>query len=159
MRFFVQLHLIPALLAAIVFFTTLPFIESAMRIYDKQQPAIEWHSANVVNKVVRPGEVLEIIYTLTVHKQCPSDLWAFIVAPDGTVPVRIPTIAGGYARPSDEPIQITVKIPVPRTADPGLAPLASGKHIYRATATRYCPDGVETDSSIPDAAFMLEVSG
>jgi hypothetical protein len=157
MKVFVQLHLVPALLAMLVFFTTLPFLESAFRIYNRSGPAITWHSAHVVNRIVKPGDVLEIIYTLTVNKQCPSDLRAFIIAPDGTVPVRIPTIAGGYARPSDQPLQITVKVPIPRNADPGLAPLESGQHLYRATATRYCPDGVETDSNIPDAPFMLEV--
>jgi hypothetical protein len=157
MSSFVHLHLIPAVLAAIMFFTTLPFLESVFRLYSQSGPAITWHGATVVNPVVRPGDVLEIVYSLTVNRQCPSDLRAFIIAPDGTVPVRIPTIAGGYARPSESPIDIRVKIPIPRTSDGGLAPLASGGHIYRATATRYCPNGVETDSNIPDAVFTLTV--
>jgi hypothetical protein len=157
MRFFVQLHLIPALLACIVFFTTIPFVESVIRIHHRTTAAIEWHGVNVVTGTVKPGDVLELVYTLTVNKQCPADLRAFIVAPDGTVPIRIPTIAGGYARPSEVPVEIKVKIPVPKTSDPGLGPLQSGLHTYRATATRYCPDGVEDDNSIPDATFTLEV--
>lgn len=157
MSLFVKLHLVPALLALVVFFSTLPFIESAIRIHSRTIPAIEWHGVNVVTGTVKPGEVLELVYTLTVNKQCPADLRAFMVAPDGTVPVRIPTIAGGYARPSDAPVDVRVKIPIPKTADPGLGPLQSGLHTYRATATRYCPDGVEDDNSIPDATFMLEV--
>jgi hypothetical protein len=32
MRAVIQAHMVPALLAAIVFFTTLPFIESVLRI-------------------------------------------------------------------------------------------------------------------------------
>jgi hypothetical protein len=154
---FVRLHLIPAILAAIMFFTTLPFLESLFRIYNKSGPAIKWHGVNVVTKTVRPGEVLELVYTVTVNRQCPSDLRAFIVAPDGTVPIRIPTIAGGYARPSNAPTDVRVKVPISKTSDPGLAPLQSGTHIYRAVATRYCPDGVEQDNSIPDATFTLEV--
>lgn len=154
---FIRSHIIPAFLACIAVFTLLPFVESLLRVHGRAQAAIEWHGVEVISKVIRPGDHLDLVYSATINKQCPSDLRAFIVAPDGTVPVRLPTVAGGYARPSAAPVEIRVKLPVPRTADPGLAPLVSGEHIYRATATRYCPDGVEDDNAIPDARFMLEV--
>lgn len=144
-------------MAFIIFMTTLPFIESIMRYHSAAQAAITWHGVEVVSKVIRPGDNLELVYSATINKQCPSDLRAFIVAPDGSVPVRYPTVAGGYARPSDLPVEIRVKVRVPPHADPGLASFVSGEHIYRATATRYCPDGVENDNSVPDAAFTLEV--
>jgi hypothetical protein len=158
MRIFIQRHTIPALLACLVFFTTLPFVESVLRFNSRAQAAITWRGVEVISKTLKPGEILELVYTLTVNKQCPSDLRAFIVAPDGTVPIRFPTIAGGYARPSEVPTHVRVKIPISKEADPGLAPLTSGLHIYRVTATRYCPDGVEQDNNIPDAKFQLEVT-
>ena len=151
-------HIVPLLLAVLVFFTTVPFIETMFRVHRAAQAAIEWHGVEVVSKVVRPGDNLEIVYTATINKQCPSDLRGFIVTEDGSVPVRYPTVAGGYSRPSNLPVEIRVRIKVPETADPGLAPFVNGEHVSRATATRYCPDGVETDNSIPDAPFTLEVS-
>ena len=157
MRDFVRAHTIPALLACLVFFSTLPFIESILRIRSATSAAIDWHGVEVISKVARPGDDLEVVYSATINKQCPSDLRAFLVAPDGTVPVRYPTVAGGYARPADLPVEIRVKVKVPETSDPGLAQLRSGEYVYRATATRYCPDGVGTDNSIPDAPFTLEV--
>lgn len=157
MKTLIAAHMIPALLAAIMFFTTLPFVESVVRIYGRTSPAIEWHGVEVLTPVVRPGGILELVYTITVNRQCPSDLRAFVVAPDGTVPIRLPILTGGYTRSTSVPTRVPVKIPVARTSDPGLAPLQSGPHIYRATATRYCPEGVETDNEIPDATFTLEV--
>jgi hypothetical protein len=150
-------HIVPALLALIAFFTTLPFIEAALRIHSSAQAAVEWHGVEVISKVVRPGDNLELTYSATINKQCPSDLRAFIVAEDGTVPVRYPTVAGGYTRPSVEPVEIKVRVKVPPHADPGLADFISGEYVYRTTATRYCPDGVEIDNDIPDAPFRLEV--
>lgn len=150
-------HVVPVLLAVIVFFTTVQFVESVMRAHGRTQAAIDWHGVEVISKVIRPGDNLEIVYSATINKQCPSDLRTFMVAPDGTVPVRLPTVAGGYAKPSDTPVEIRVKVPFPKTSDPGLAPLAGGEYIYRAMATRYCPDGVEDDNTIPDARFRLEV--
>jgi hypothetical protein len=154
---FLRRNFIPALLACVVVFTIIPFGESLMRVYSYTQSAIEWHGVEVVTKTVKPGGILELVYTLTVHRQCPADLRGFIVAPDNTVPIRMPIVAGGYVAPSDDPVRLPVKIFIPQASDAGLAPLKSGPHIYRSTATRYCHDGVEQDSNIPDAPFMLEV--
>jgi hypothetical protein len=151
-------HGVAAMLALIVFFTSLPFVEAVLRGVDRQTSAIEWHGVEVVTKTVRPGDFLEIVYGATVNKQCPADLRGFLVADDGTVPVRYPIVAGGYSRPSDEPVEIRVRIKIPQTADPGLAPLHDGEYIYRTLATRYCPDGVEEDIVVPDARFNLEVT-
>lgn len=150
-------HAVPALLACLVFFTILPFMESLWRLNAQATDAITWHGVEVISKVVRPGGNLDLVYSATINKQCPSDLRGFFVAPDGTVPIRLPTVAGGYARPSAEPVEIRVKLAVPERSDPGLAPLVSGEYTYRAIATRYCPDGVEDDNEIPDARFQLEV--
>lgn len=151
-------HAVPALLAVIVFFTTLPFMESLTRAYDRTQEAITWHGVEVITKVVRPGGTLELLYSATINKQCPSDLRGFFVASDGSVPIRMPPVAGGYARPSPDPVEIRVKVAVPKDSDPGLAPLRSGEYTYRAIATRYCPRGIEDDNGIPDARFRLEVA-
>lgn len=150
-------HAVPALLACIVFFTTLPFVESLARFHERSRTAIDWHGVEVISRVVRPGGELELVYSATINKQCPSDLRGFFVAADGTVPIRLPTVAGGYARPSAKPVEIRVKLSVPEKSDPGLAALQSGEYTYRAIATRYCPDGVEDDNDIPDAKFQLEV--
>jgi hypothetical protein len=154
----IKVHFIPALLALVVFFSALPFIESIMRLRSIAQEAITWHGVEVITKTVKPGDILELVYTLTVNKQCPADLRGFIIAPDDSVPVRFPTIVGGYARPSEAQSQVRVRIPIPKTSDPGLAPLTSGEYTYRTMATRYCHDGVENDNAIPDAKFSLEVS-
>jgi len=153
----IRQHAVAAMLALITFFVSLPFFETVMRGIDRAQAAIEWHGVEVVTKTVRPGDNLEIIYGATINKQCPADLRSFLVAPDGAVPVRYPVVAGGYSKPSDLPVEIRVKVKVPETADPGLAPLISGEYIYRTLATRYCPDGVEEDSHVPDARFNLEI--
>lgn len=157
MRKKITAHLAPALLALVVFFTTLPFMESLLRINSRVTEAITWHGVEVITKAVKPGGELELIYSATINKQCPSDLRGFFVAPDGSVPIRMPPVAGGYARPSDDPVEIRVRLAVPEKSDPGLAPLVSGEYTYRATATRYCPDGVEDDNDIPEAKFQLEV--
>jgi hypothetical protein len=150
-------HIIPALLALIVFFTTAPFVESMLRFNSRQTAAIDWKSVKTLTPTVRPGEVLSVAYSATINKQCPSDLRGFLVAPDGTVPVRFPVVAGGYRIPSDGPVDIPVKVVIPRTSDPGLAPLVSGQYVYRSLATRYCADGVEEDHSVPEAKFFLEI--
>lgn len=157
MKTFLNRHLIPAILALIAMLVTLPFLESASRIYSHTIPAIEWHGVEVVTKMVRPGENLELLYSATINKQCPSDLRGFIVSPDGSVPIRFPIVAGGYARPDEAPVEIRVKVQLPEVSDPGLAPLTTGEYTYRANATRYCPDGVEYDNSVPDAKFSMEV--
>lgn len=150
-------NLIAATLALIAFFTFLPFAETVWRGVERNQSAIDWHGVETITKTVRPGDNLEIVYGATINKQCPADLRGFLVAPDGSVPVRYPVVAGGYAKPSDAPVEIRVKVKVPETADPGLAPLVTGEYIYRTLATRYCPEGVEEDHDVPDARFNLEV--
>lgn len=131
--------------------------EQVRKWWGDSTPAITWHGVEVISGTVKPGDVLTLVYTATINKQCPSDLRGFLVAPDGTVPVRLPITNGGYSRPSDGPINIRVSILIPKTSDPGLAPLVSGIYTYRAVATRYCPDGVEEDSTIPDALVDLQV--
>jgi hypothetical protein len=150
-------HIVPALLALLVVLSVAPFIESIIRFESRTKSAIEWHSVDTVTKKIKPGDILEIVYSATINKQCPSDLRGFVVAPDGTVPIRFPTLSGGYAKASDGPTNIRVKIPIPEKADIGLAPLKTGEYAYRTLATRYCPDGVEDDAHIPDAKFTLEV--
>jgi hypothetical protein len=157
MKHSVYAHAVPALLALVVFMTVLPFLDSAMKFRGRAQAAIDWHGVEVITKKVKPGDVLEIVYSATINKQCPSDLRGFVVAPDGSVPIRLPTLAGGYTKKSDGKTEVRVKIPLPMQSDIGLAPLKSGEYIYRTLATRYCPDGVEDDASIPDAKFTLEV--
>jgi len=119
--------------------------------------AIDWLGVKVHTPVVRPGEELRITYTARVNRSCPSDLRGFLIAPDGTFPVRFPMVRGGYTSPAPTPVEITVAIQIPMQSDPNLAPLKSGPHIYRTAATRYCPYGFEDDYSIPDARFQLEV--
>lgn len=150
-------HAIAALLALIAFFAALPFYESVMRIWSRSNSAIDWHGVEVITKTVRPGDNLELIYSATINKQCPADLRGFLIDADGTVPVRFPTVAGGYAKPSDGPVEIRVKFPIPPTSDRGLVALHDGEYVYRTLATRYCPDGVEDDNYIPDAKFRLDV--
>jgi hypothetical protein len=153
----ITVHLVPAVLALLVFFTTFPFLDSVLRINSRATNAITWHSVEVANKVVRPGDTIELIYSATINKQCPTDLRGFFVAPDGSVPIRLPTLAGGYTRPSDGPVEIRVNVFTPKQSDAGLPPLKSGEYTYRVIATRYCPDGVEDDNGIPDARFQLYV--
>jgi hypothetical protein len=150
-------HSVAATLALLVFFTSLPFIEAVLRRAERHTEAIDWHGVNVVTKNVKPGDLLEIVYGATINKQCPADLRGFLVAEDGTVPVRFPVVAGGYSKPSDGPVEIRVKIKIPPAADPGLAPLRDGEYVYRTLVTRYCPDGVQEDVGVPDARFNLEV--
>ena len=157
MSIHIKQHLFAFTLALIVFLTTLPFVESVWRFIESGRRAIDWHGVEVLTTTVRPGEPLDLVYTASINKQCPSDIHRFIVAPDGSVPIRFPTISGGYTRPSKGPVQIKVRVEVPTTSDKGLAPLVDGPHIYRTLVTRYCKDGVEEDNSVPDAKFTLEV--
>lgn len=157
MKTFVMRNSLPAFLALIVVLVAFPFFESISRIYSNTVPAIEWHGVEVITKVVQPGDNLELLYSATINKQCPSDLRGFVVASDGTVPIRFPTVAGGYAMPSEKPVEIRVRLQLPKTSDNGLAPLQTGEYIYRTISTRYCPNGVEYDNNIPDAKFSMEV--
>lgn len=153
----VSLHLLPAMLAAIMVFTVLPFIETSLRIASASTPAIEWHGIVGATPEVSPGGILQITYKATVNKQCPSDIRGFLIAPDGTVPVRFPTLFGGYTRPADGPVDIRVAIPIPKQTDRGQAPFIAGEYIYRTLVTRYCADGVEDDHSVPDVKFNLRL--
>lgn len=38
----------------------------------------------------------------------------------------------------------------------GQPPFRSGPMVYRTIVTRYCPEGIEEDTSIPDVKFYLE---
>ena len=154
---YLSLNLIPALLGLILFAVLLTAGEQVRRWIVTSGPAIEWQGVEVMTQTVRPGGQLEMIYTAIVHRACPADLRSFIVSQDGSVPVRYPVVAGGYSKPSDDPVQIRVAVTIPRTSDAGLARLKSGPHVYRTMATRYCPDGVEEDTAVPDAPFMMEV--
>lgn len=153
----VKVNIVMAMLAAIIVIAGIGAADMIRRVIVQSEPVIEWHGVEVVTQYVQPGGVLEIVYTATVNRVCPADIRGFLVAEDGSVPVRYPTIAGGYTLPSDEPVRIKVSVTVPRTANAGLKPLHDGPYIYRSIATRYCADGVETDTAIPDAPFMLDV--
>lgn len=155
----IKSHFIPAALALIAVFAAVPFIESSVRIYRSHEPAITWYSARVNNQGnVKPGDALSITYRARINKQCPSDLRGFLVFEDDqTVPVRYPTLSGGYAKPSKNVTEINVKVPIPVSSDAGLLPMKSGEYIYRTIVTRYCPEGVEEDTKVPDAHFHLEV--
>lgn len=150
-------HVVPALLALIAVMVLITSGEQIRKWWGIYTPAIKWQGAKVITPKVKPGEVLTIEYTALINKQCPSDLRGVIFAPDGSAPIRFPVTKGGYTKPSDEVAKVRVSILIPTNSDPGLAPLASGRHIYRSFATRYCPDGVEEDAAIPDAVFQLEV--
>ncbi len=157
MKAFVSRHFVPAMLAVMFLFVILPFFESASRIVKSYERAIDWGHVEVLTPTIRPGDTLELIYRSTINKQCPSDIRGFLVAEDGSVPVRFPTVAGGYAKPADEETPTRVNIMIPMQSDSGLSPLKSGRYIYRSISTRYCPDGIEDDNATPDAAFYLEV--
>lgn len=158
MKRFIGKHFVPFMLAVLFLFVFLPGFESATRIVRSYEPAVTWDSVNVITPTVEAGGVLYLVYTATINKQCPSDVRGFLIAADGTVPVRFPTVAGGYTKPDDDPIDIRVAIQIPKQSDSGLAPLTSGEYRYRSIATRYCPDGVEDDNSTPDAHFTLKVA-
>jgi hypothetical protein len=151
-------HLVPAMLAMVFVLSVFPALDSVRRLVNTLEPAVSWDSVKVITPIVEPGGILYMVYTATVNKQCPSDLRGFLVAEDGTVPVRFPPVSGGYTKPSDDPVEIRVSITIPKKADNGLAPLHSGRYTYRTVVTRYCPDGVEDDNSVPEAPFTLEVS-
>lgn len=153
----IKQHFIPALLAAITVFTVVPFIISVLHISNTIRPAVIWHGVTVNTPVVSPGGVLDVVYRATVNKSCPSDIRGFIIAPDGTVPVRFPTHFGGYTLPSDAPIDIKVSILIPPRSDVGLAEFVDGDYLYRVLVTRYCPEGVENDHYVPDAKFTMRV--
>jgi hypothetical protein len=147
----------PAVLAVLVVFTVVPFIDSVQKLSERTKSAIVWIGAKSTTPVVRPGEILTAIYTARINKTCPSDVRSFLVGADGSVPVRFPTAAGGYARPAKDPVTITVNVPIPMEPDRGLAPLKPGPYTYRTMATRYCPDGVEDDNNVPDVKFTLNM--
>ncbi|MEY5061107.1 MAG: hypothetical protein RIS45_1028 [Planctomycetota bacterium] len=147
----------PPLIALALALVAINSADVVRKWWEGSGPAIEWHGVEVLTHTVRPGGKLEIVYTATIHRQCQADLRSFVVAPDETVPIRFPVVSGGYAQPSPDPVRIKVSITIPLQSDPGLSPLQSGAHTYRTVATRYCPQGVETDNKIPDAKFAMEV--
>jgi hypothetical protein len=153
---FVQ-HLVPAMLALVFVMTIVPAFESGSRFWTRAESAIDWLGVTVKTPHVRPGDELRIVYLAKVNKQCPSDIRGFIVAEDGTVPVRLPVVSGGYTKPSDTIIEIPVTIKLPLRADAGLEDLKTGHYKYRSIVTRYCYDGVEEDNHTPDAEFHLQL--
>jgi len=157
MTAFVERHFLPALMALLLLLVTITSGEQIRKWWTQSTTAIQWQGVEVITKTVQPGGILTVEYTAIVNKQCPSDLRGFIVASDGSSPIRFPVVAGGYTKPSPDPITIRVAVTIPPVSNGGLAPLRSGPHIYRTMATRFCPDGVEEDNSIPDAPFILEV--
>jgi hypothetical protein len=154
----VKLNIVMALLALVIVMVAASLIDLVRREIETSRPAIEWHGVRVLTETVRPGGTLEMIYSATVHRTCPADVRGFLVAEDGSAPVRFPTLSGGYSLPSDGPTDIRVAVRIPPAADPGLKPLETGRHVYRTVATRYCSQGVEQDTAIPDAPFMLLVT-
>lgn len=154
---FARQHAIPALLAAITVFTVVPFIVSVLHLSNSIHPAVIWHGVTVNTPVVSPGGVLEVVYRATINRSCPSDIRGFLIAPDNTVPVRYPTQFGGYTLPADVPVDVKVAVMVPKQSDIGLAPFIDGEYVYRVLVTRYCPEGVEQDTLVPDARFILRV--
>lgn len=157
MIFFVKKHLLPATVALILFMVALPIVEKVFNWYFKSFPAIEWVSGKALTPTVEPGGELRIVYTAVVNKSCPADIRSFIIGPDGTVPVRMPIVSGGYTKPSDDVREIKVSIKIPEHSDPGLSDFITGPYIYRTMITRYCPDGVEQDTEVPDVKFFMEV--
>lgn len=157
MKDFIARHFVPFMLAILFLFVILPFFESASRIVNSYERAIDWKGVEVITPKIAPGDTLELVYWATINKQCPSDIRGFLIADDGSVPVRFPTVAGGYAKPDDDELSIRVNIAIPKKSDSGLAPLKTGRYIYRSVSTRYCPNGIEDDNATPDAEFYLEV--
>ena len=158
MKTFITKHFVPFMLAVLFLFVILPAFDSVTRIVKMFKPAISWQGVRVLTPKVQPGGILYMVYTATINEQCPADIRGFLIASDGTVPVRFPSVTGGYAKPNDDAVEIRVSIQIPKRADSGLASLTTGDYVYRSIATRYCPDGIEDDNAIPDARFVLEVS-
>ena len=150
-------HMVPAMLALIFVTAALPAVETSMHFWSRGTNAIDWYGVGVATPIIKPGDELKLVYKAKVNKQCPSDIRGFIVAPDGTVPIRMPVVTGGFTKPSDNIIEIPVSIMVPKESDAGLKPLESGTYKYRVSVTRYCPDGVQEDYLTPDASFRLDV--
>lgn len=150
-------RIFPPVMALILALAAINSADVIRKWWEGTGPAIQWLGVEVLSKTVKPGGNIEMIYTARIHRQCPSDIRGFIVAEDGTVPVRFPVLAGGYVEPSDAPVQIRVSIVMPTRSDMGLSELRSGPHIYRTLVTRYCAAGTEVDNFVPDVAFFLEV--
>jgi len=120
-------------------------------------PAITWHGVDVLTPQVSPGGELRIVYRMTVNKSCPADVRGFMVAPDGSVPIRFPLTTGGYTKPTGGPVDALVNIIVPMKSSSTFLPIVPGRYIYRAIVTRYCPEGVEDDLMVPEAPFEMVI--
>ena len=154
---FVRSQAMPAsvgLILAILLINSAPHWWS---LYTSTVPAIKWIDARVLTPVVAPGETLKIAYRSIVNKQCPSELRTFILAADGSSPVRFPPLAGGYSHASDTVRDIQVSILIPLEPDASQPKWVDGEYIYRTTAMRFCGDSVQIDNDIPDVAFRLAV--
>lgn len=128
--------------------------------YDKwyeSQPPIEWIGAEAITKVVKKGDIFRAKYKAIVYKQCPADLTHFLVAPDGTSPVRFDDTRGGYRIPTDgKETEINFSIQIPIKAFDPLVPYPPGVYTYRVIAKRYCGMEPYLDNGIPDVKFKLE---
>lgn len=149
---------LPPVLAILLALVALNSADTIRKWWVGAGPAVQWQGVEVMTQTVKPGGQIEAVYSAIIRRQCPSEVRGFVVdASNGTVPVRFPVVWGGYVMPDPEPVKIRVSITMPRSSDPGLAPLRAGKHVYRTLVTRYCPTGVEADNLVPDVPFFLEV--
>lgn len=158
MKKIVVKNVIPFLLALIMFMTTLPFFESIMRLLDQYEPAVEWEGYYLIDKTVKPGGSLHIVYRAQINKQCPAEIRSFLISADGSAVVRFPVLSGGYTRPVHGTVDIPVTIKIPFSADAGLEEFRSGYYIYRTSITRFCPEGIEEDNGTPDVTFYLDTT-
>lgn len=149
--------LTPPLLGLVLAMTAISSGDVLSKWWAGTGPAVEWRGIEVLSQTVHPGGKLVMTYTAVINRQCPSELRGFLVAEDGTVPVRFPPVSGGYTEASPDPVQVRVSLTIPEKSDPGLTPLQSGDYVYRTVSTRFCPNGVEMDNDVPDAKFYLEV--
>lgn len=149
---------LPPVLALILALMAVNSADVLSRWWHGYGTAITWLGVDVRPRTVSPGGDLHLIYSAIINRQCPSEIRGFLVAPDGSVPVRYPIISGGYTDAGEDPVSISVNLKIPMTSDPGLFALKTGVYIYRSLAIRFCSTGIETDSAIPDAEFFLEVN-
>lgn len=149
--------LTPPLLGLVLALTAISSGDVLSKWWAGTGPAVEWRGVEVLTKTVHPGGTLSMVYTAVINRQCPAELRGFVVAEDGTVPIRLPPVSGGYTEVSPDPVRVRVSLTMPAKEDAGLARLQSGDYVYRAVSTRFCPNGVEVDNDVPDVKFYMEV--
>ncbi len=149
--------LAPPAIALTLFLVALNSADVINKWWSGWGPAVEWQGVEVETKVVHPGGILAMVYTAVINRQCPAEVRGFVVAEDGTVPIRLPPVSGGYTEVSPDPVRVRVSLTMPAKEDAGLARLQSGDYVYRTVSTRFCPNGVEVDNDVPDVKFYMEV--